>query len=194
MKLPEVVNAERLRSLLDEHAPVEDIVLELFKTGEELSHVVTFGSYDKFEDFVEAHKAGMSELIDLEGPASINDDLVVVLKSCPMAAEMAKLNVEGKPPVFFPTICNSYMEQNPGSNAILHPGCIAHQVARQLIVRDIKIGQENSLNFFQLACRNMATGKVVYDENGLKRVGMGKEKAAKLIDGFACLYAIVRTK
>jgi hypothetical protein len=84
------------------------------------------------------------------------------------------------------------MEQNPGSNALLHPGCIAHQVARQLIVRNIEVKGMSNLNYYQLACRSLASGKVVYDDNGLEAIGMSKEKATQLIEGFACLYVIVR--
>ena len=111
-----------------------------------------------------------------------------------MADEMAKLNVNGKPPAFHKDIVDGYMEQNPGSNALLHPGCIAHQVARQLIARSIEVDGVGALNYYQLACRSLASGKVVYDDNGLETVGMSKEKANKLIDGYACLYVIVREK
>jgi hypothetical protein len=192
-KITEVLNADTLKDTLKEDCPVEEIVDELFSRGAALANVVNPRQYADWEAFKCCHAAVDTELVELEGSSTINHANVVVLKTCPMAQEMAKLNVDGKPPQFHQGIIDAYMQQNPGSNAILHPGCIAHQVGRQIIVKELNIGKGNgNTNYYQLACRSGATGKVVYDENGLKEIGMSKEEAARLIDGFACLYVIIR--
>ncbi len=191
MKLAKVLNASVLQEILQPDRPVEEIVDDLFMKGVELSQEITPKSYSSWEEFVAKHSGGQSELVELEGVSDIGSDNVVILRGCPMAAEMKKLEVEGKSPAHFATISHAYKEQNPGSNAILHPGCIAHQVGRQLTIKEIAIAGKQSLNFYQLACRSLATGKIVYDENGLKACGMSHEKAQQLIEGFACLFALV---
>ncbi len=194
LKLQKVLNADRLRGILDEGKPVEQVVMELFQTGLELATAVDVGRYASWDDFIGHHKAGESGIVDLEGDSTIDDDHVVVLLDCPMADTMKELNVDGAPPAFHKQIVEDYKDQNPGSNAILHPGCIAHQVSRQLITKSIEVDGKFSLNFYQLACRSMASGAVVYDENGLNAVGMSKEQADKLIEGKACLYVIVSSE
>jgi hypothetical protein len=192
-KIAQVLNATILHDLLDEHTPIEAIVEKLFMKGAALAEVITQRQYASFQEFKDAHAAGQSEIAELEGPSDIDPAQVVILKGCPMAATMKQLGVNGTPPPFFRDIVQGYIEQNPGSEAILHPGCIAHQVARQLVTRHIAIAGKNDLNFYQLACRNMATGAVVFDRNGLEKTGMSEATAASLIDGQACLYALVKT-
>jgi hypothetical protein len=192
-KLAQVLNAAVLGKLLDEQTPVEKIVANLFAKGAELAGGGP-RHYGSFEEFAGRHAAGDSELVELEGASDILPDDVVILKGCPMAAEMKQLGVNGTPPPFYRRIVNDYREQNPGANAILHPGCIAHQVARQLIVKRIDAGGRHDLNYYQLACRNTSSGEIVYDDNGLAAIGMTKEKAAQLIAGSACLYVIVKNR
>jgi hypothetical protein len=191
-KVAQVLNESVLRELLREGAPVEQIVENLFEKGHELFKAVGKRKYATWQAFKKEQLADGTELVELEGPASIDRADVVILRGCPMSEEMGKLNTDGKPPAFHKDIVDGYMQQNPGSNAILHPGCIAHQVARQLIVRNIEIAGAHSLNYYQLACRSLATGKVVYDDNGLAAIGMSKEKASELVDGYACLYVVIR--
>jgi hypothetical protein len=193
-RLAKVLNESVLRDILDKDAPVEQIVEDLFRMGHKLFKAVKPRHYESWNDFKGATERGETELVELEGASTIQEDDVVILRGCPMADEMAKLNVDGKAPAFHKDIVNDYMDQNPGSNALLHPGCIAHQVARQLITRGIEIEGIQGLNYYQLACRSMASGKVVYDDNGMKTIGMNKETADRLIDGYACLYVIVKEK
>jgi hypothetical protein len=191
-KLSQVLNHNVLRGLIDETKPVEQIVENLYLMGGDLQRSIRSGTYKDWDDFKRHHAAGQTELIELEGASDVTEGDVLILRDCPMWNEVSKLHCDGKPPQFHARVINDYMQQNPGSNAILHPGCIAHQVARQLITKSIRFENGDSLNFYQLACRSMKTGKVVYDENGLASAGMSQEAAAKLVDGFGCLYAIVR--
>ncbi|MCP4590219.1 MAG: hypothetical protein GY842_05725 [bacterium] len=191
-KIRAVLSANALEDIIDEHAPIEEIVMGLFQEGTNLAESVTIEGYATWQEFKEAHAAGDSAIVELEGESTIDDANVVILKGCPMADEMKKLALDGAPPKFHTRIINDYMAQNPGSNAILNPGCIAHQVGRQLITKAITIGGEHCLNYYQLACRSSDTGKVVYDENGLASIGMSEAQADKLIDGSGCLYVIIR--
>jgi hypothetical protein len=193
-RLAQVLDAAALGKLLDERTPVETIVANLFAKGAELAGAVAGQRYGSYEEFAGKHAAGSSELVELEGPSDLRADDIVILKGCPMSAEMKKLGVNGTPPLFYRRIVDDYMEQNPGANAILHPGCIAHQVARQLIVKHIDVGGRHDLNYYQLACRNMSSGEVVYDDGGLAAIGMTKDKAAQLIAGCACLYVMVKNQ
>jgi hypothetical protein len=193
-RLVEALNAEILRTVLDESSPVEDIVDELFSRGAALSTTRHPQTYESWADFVDKHRATKSPLFELEGASDISDKKVAILRNCPMAEEMKKLNVDGAPPKFHAKIVEGYKAQNPGSNAILHPGCIAHQVGRQVTVKTISIKGIKNLNFYQIACRSGATGKVVYDENGLTATGMTHTEADGLINGFACLFSLVATE
>ena len=192
LKLVEVLSASALSEILKEDSPVEDVVEGLFNKGNDLCQVVSMLEYPSWDDFKKRHAANGTELTQLEGSSTLSDSDVVVLLKCPMADEISKLFVDGKPPAFFKKIVDEYMDQNPGSNAILHPGCIAHQVARLLIVKNLNISGTGDMNYCQLACRSGASGKIVYDENGLTAAGMSKEQAGKLVDGYGCLYAITR--
>ena len=188
----EVLSAEALRHVLVEGKPVEEIVEGLFLKGSELADGLTVNSYDSWEDFRETHKASDTELVQLEGKSKLLDSDVVVLMRCPMAEEMKKFSTGGQPPAFHQEIVQLYKKQNPGANAILHPGCIAHQVARQITVKHLSVKGAKNINYYQLACRSDATGKVVFDDNGLEAAGMTKEQANALIDGQACLYIMIR--
>jgi len=188
----EVLNFEALREVLVEGRPVADVVEGLFTKGAELADTIQLRSYGSWEEFRQRHEAGESELVQLEGASEILDSDMVVLFRCPMAEEMQKLNNGGQSPAFHQDIVNTYMKQNPGSNAILHPGCIAHQVARQIAVKHLAVKDTTSLNYYQLACRSGATGKIVYDDNGLRAIGMTRNQACDLISGQACLYVLVR--
>jgi hypothetical protein len=189
-KIGQVMSYEVLKEILNEATPVEDVVMTLFAKGDELAHVVTARKFDSLAHLRTEHNADNSELVELEGSSAFSDTDIVVLKNCPMAPIMKQFKVDGKAPAFHAQIVHDYKEQNPGSNAILHPGCIAHQVSRQIAVKDMNVAGASNLNFCELACRNMMTGDVVYDENGLEEIGMSKEQAYQLVDGFACLYAI----
>jgi hypothetical protein len=191
-KLSQVLNHNVLREIVDESKPVEQIVEGLYLMGGKLQNSVHSRTYKDWNDFKRQHAKEETELVELEGLSDVNEEDVVVLRDCPMGEEMSKLHCDGKPPQFHAKVIEDYMQQNPGSNAILHPGCIAHQVARQLITKSIRFENGDSLNFYQLACRSMKTGKVVYDDNGLASVGMSQETAAKLVDGSGCLYVMVR--
>jgi hypothetical protein len=191
VKIVDVLNFESMREILREDQPVHEIVEALFQKGTELAQVVSSRGYDNFDEFQEAHRADETQLAELEGPSNLEDRDVVVLRSCPMAEEMKKFRTTGAPPSFHAKIVEEFCAQNPGSNAILHPGCIAHQVGRQITIKQLNVRGESNLNFNQIACRNMATGQVVYDDNGLEAIGMTKEQANSLVDGFACLYAII---
>lgn len=191
-KLVHVLDEIALKKLLSADTPVEKIVENLYKMGNELAKTVKNRRYKSLAEFKKAQQEDQTELVELEGPATLDDKDIVILRGCPIADEIIKLYVNGKPPAFQRTIMEDYMAQNPGSNALLHPGCIAHQVARQLIIKDIEIDGKRFLNFYQLACRSTKTGFIVYDENGLKHAGMTKAQASKLIEGCACLYVITR--
>ena len=189
--LSEVLCASTLNAVLRDDSPVEEIVEKLFLKGAAMANIVERKYYRSWEEFKAKHETCNDELAQLEGISQIGENDLVILVKCPMAEEVQKLYVDGKPPAHFSRIINGYMDQNPGSDAILHPGCIAHQVARQTIVSHLQINGTKNVNYYQLACRSGATGKIVYDENGLKEVGMTKEEADKLVTGFACLYVIV---
>jgi hypothetical protein len=189
--LSQILNAKALNEILSEDAPVEEIVDQLFAKGSQLAETVTVMKYSGWKEFCNQHTEAHGELAQLEGASNIDEGNIVVLLQCPMADEMKKLQEDGKPPAHHQNITDTYMVQNPGSNALLHPGCIAHQVARQLIVKQLQVTGKKNINYYQLACRSMATGKVVYDENGLARMGMTREQADKLVDGHACLYVMV---
>jgi hypothetical protein len=193
-KIIEVLNAKVLGEILQEGTPVEEVVEQLFLKGTELAQKIPSREYADWQSFLKAHLDNNTELAELEGTSTVEDADVVVLKACPMASEMAKLNVNGKPPAFHKQIIDSYMQQNPGSNSLLHPGCIAHQVARQIMVKHMKfVSGIRDLNYYQLACRSGLTGKIVYDENGLIEMGMSQEQAEKPIDGHACLYVLIKS-
>jgi len=192
--LAQVLNAEALGDVLVQGRPVEDIVEGLFNKGSELAGSLSVRSYAGWEEFKRAHAQGTTELVQLEGESNLVDSDVVVLVRCPMAEEMKKFNVDGQSPAFHKEIVEKYKEQNPGSNAILHPGCIAHQVARQIAVMQMSVQGSGAINYYQLACRSGATGKVVFDDNGLEAVGMTKEQAQALVENQACLYVLVRNR
>ncbi len=73
----------------------------------------------------------------------------------------------------------------------MHPVCIAHQVARQLVVANLDVAEKMDLHYHQLACRRDPSMKITYDHNGLSTVGLSEKQTARRASGSACLYALV---
>jgi hypothetical protein len=146
-KLVEVMNHNVLRDIIDESKPVEQLVDELYHKGAELCRSVSLRSYKDWDDFRRHHSDERAELVELEGPSDLGAGDVVFLRACPIADEMSTLNRNGKPPEFHGRVVQDYMELNPGSNSVLHFGCIAHQVTRQFIVKSFRFENGDFLNF-----------------------------------------------
>jgi hypothetical protein len=191
--LAQVMNVDVLGEILQENAPAHEVVDSLLHKGVDLAEAVEHKVYKNYEDFVNTHVTGKSQLVELEGESSLDENMII-LHGCPMFDEVKKLYTDGKPPESHGKIVNEFMDQNPGTNALLHPGCIVHQVARQMIVHSIKFEDGTGLSFYQIACRSMGTGKVVYDEKGMAVTNLSKEAIDKMIDGYACLYILVNNK
>jgi hypothetical protein len=191
-RIAEVLDHAVLTQVLNEDAPVESIVENLFLKGNDLSDAVKKRHFSNWEQFKQAHATGDSELAELEGESDIDQHDRVSLKKCPLSEIMSKFVIDGQFPDHFKKIVEDFKHQNPGSNAILHPGCIAHQVARQLIVKDLDIENEKSINYFQFACRDAHSGKVVFDDQGLENSGASWTEAAISIDGNACYYKLIK--
>jgi len=192
-RIAQVLNATALRQILRPDTPVEDIVDKLYEKGHELYMSLERKTYKDMSHWRRQHQEMKTELAALEGPSEIHENDVMVLKTCPIADEMAKLNVNGQPPAFHSEIIADYMEQNPGSNAILHPGCIAHQAARQMVVANMDVGGERNMNFHQISCRSATTGETVFDDNGLRTAGMKRKEAERMVNGNACVYSMSMT-
>jgi hypothetical protein len=191
-RIAEVLDHAALTQVLNKDAPVEVIVENLFMKGNDLSAAIKKRHFSNWEQFKHAHATGDSELAELEGESALDPQNRVSLKKCPLVEIMDKFMINGRFPNHFSKIVEDYKHQNPGSNAILHPGCIAHQVARQLIVKEMDIDSEKSINYFQFACRDTHSGKVLFDDHGLENFGASWTETAIGIDGNACYYQLVR--
>ena len=84
---------------------------------------------------------------------------------------------------------DKYLEIYKTKGAILHPFCIVHQVIRATVGEHMKIKGKH-MKVYQVACRSMSSGKIVYATEGTGRTELDKGQIDKKIDGKACMYII----
>lgn len=144
--------------------------------------------YTSPQEFIDAHDRGGSPLEALEG-SSARDGHVFVLKKCPMGKLVESLKEDGKLPKYYLEVVKKYVELYKSKGAIIHPFCIVHQVIREQVGESIKVNGGRML-VYQVACRSLASGKVVYATEGTSRVDMTQEAIDKKIDGNACMYLV----
>ncbi len=145
-------------------------------------------SYKSTQEFIDAHDRGGSPLEALEG-SSLRDGNVFVLKKCPMGKLVESLKEDGKLPKYYLEVVQKYVALYKSKGAIIHPFCIVHQVIREQVGESIKVNGGRML-VYQVACRSLASGKVVYATEGTSRVSMTQEEIDKKIDGNACMYHV----
>jgi len=131
---------------------------------------------------------GKSPFNKLEGQAE-RDENLIILKQCPMSKLLSEVSVDGKLPDYYKTIVDKYIQIYKNKGAILHPFCIVHQVIRAHVGDHIKVGGK-SLKVYQVACRSMTSGKVVYANEGMSKVDMTKEEVDAKLEGKACMYLL----
>jgi len=144
--------------------------------------------YKNPQEFIDAHDSGRSPLEALEG-SSTRDDRVFILKKCPMGKLVESLKEDGKLPKYYLEVVQKYIALYKSKGAIIHPFCIVHQVIREQVGESIKVNGGRML-VYQVACRSLASGKVVYATEGTSRVDMTLEEIGKKIDGNACMYLV----
>ena len=164
------------------------IIHDLQEAGKGIADELGLKDYEGIEWFMEDHDKGKSPFDVLEGKAD-REGNVLILKNCPMTKLLNEVKVDGKLPDFYQTIVDKYLDIYKTKGAILHPFCIVHQVIRATVGEHIKI-KGKPVKVYQIACRSMTTGKVVFASEGASRVEMTKEDIEKKIEGKACMYLI----
>ena len=173
----------------DEKRLMSAIIYDLIEMGENIALELDIKDYGTVTDFEADHAAGKSPFAVLEGNSD-RKDCVHVLRGCPMAKLVESLKGEdGKLPKFYLKIGDKYKEMHKTKGAILHPFCIVHQVIRALIGEKTKIAGKPA-KVYQVACRALKTGKIVYATEGTTRIGVDKEEVDGMIDGHACMYLV----
>ncbi|MFW9997458.1 MAG: hypothetical protein ACFFD4_35770 [Candidatus Odinarchaeota archaeon] len=185
------LSADFLSKTLAIDLPIEQMIELLLEKGIEIVAKCDKKIYDSYKTFLTDQKEEVSPLVELEGSSDVVGEGVVIVKNCPMAPVMAELKIADKLPDHFTEIVTKYIEDNPRNAGILHPGCIVHQFIRQQLIAGIQIGEKYPLNYVQLGCRSTATGKQVYSEMGIERLGVSIDKIKEWLEGQACLYAII---
>ena len=144
--------------------------------------------YKSPQEFIDAHDRGGSPLEALEG-SSARDGNIFILKKCPMSRLVESLKEDGKLPKYYLEVVKKYVELYKTKGAIIHPFCIVHQVLREQVGENIRVNGGRML-VYQVACRSLASGKVVYATEGTSRVNISQEEIDKKIDGNACMYLV----
>ena len=168
-KLSEVLTREYVNSILQYGVTIGEMIEKLEQKGEELTKSI-------------------KSLEDLEGKSESKGDKNFLI-ACPMTkvlGEIKKANAEltgvEELPDFYPEIVKEYIKEHPDDAAILHPLCIVHQHIRN------SFGKKQGLVLQQIACRSLATGKVVYSKKGIKEAATDEKQVDSEIANFACLY------
>jgi len=164
------------------------IIHDLQEMGKQIAAELELKDYEGMELFFEEHDKGKSPFDALEGKADREGNLLV-LKECPMTKMLSAVMVDGKLPLFYQKIVDKYLEIYKTKGAILHPFCIVHQVIRATVGEHIKV-KGKPVKVYQVACRSMTSGKIVYATEGTSRVEMEKKDIDKKIDKKACMYLI----
>ncbi len=164
------------------------IIHDLQEMGRQIAAELGLKDYESLERFLEEHDRGRSPFDALEGKAD-REGTLFVLKGCPMTNLLNSVTVDGRLPEFYKKIVDKYLEIYKTKGAILHPFCIVHQVIRATVGEHIKIN-DKPVKVYQVACRSMTSGKVVYATEGTGRAGMERPEIDKKIEGKACMYLI----
>lgn len=164
------------------------IIHDLQEKAKSIADELGIKDYDSIQQLFEEHEKGKDPFDKLEGQAD-RDGNLLVLKNCPMTKMLGEVMVDGKLPEFYQKIVDKYKEIYKTKGAILHPFCIVHQVIRATVGERIKVGGKQ-LKVYQVACRSMSSGKIVYATEGMNRVELSKEDIDKKIEGKACMYII----
>ncbi len=172
----------------EENNLVLAIIHDLQEKGKEIAEELGIKEYESMDWLFEDHEKGNDPFDKLEGKAD-RDGNVMVLKNCPMAKLLNDMTVEGRLPDFYQRIVDKYKEIYKTKGAILHPFCIVHQVIRATVGEHIKVGGKR-LKVYQIACRSMSSGKIVYASEGMNRVDMKKDEIDAKIEGKACMYLL----
>jgi len=167
---------------------ISAIIYDLQEMGKEIAGELGIRDYESFEAFINDHMAGKSPFDALEGKAECEENLFV-LNHCPMTKLLESVMVDGKLPDFFQRIVDKYIEIHKGKGAILHPFCIVHQVIRATVGDHIKV-KGKPLKVYQVACRSMSSGKVVFATEGTTRIELDQEAIKEKIEGKACMYIL----
>lgn len=167
---------------------ISAIIYDLQEMGKAIAAELNIKDYESFEMFLLDHESGMSPFNALEGKADCEDNLFV-LNHCPMAKMLESVMVDGKLPDFYQRIVDKYTEIHKGKGAILHPFCIVHQVIRATVCDHIKV-KGKPLKVYQVACRSMSSGKVVFAMEGTTRTEMDQDAIRMKIGGKACMYIL----
>lgn len=164
------------------------IIHDLQEKGKSIAEELGIKEYEGMERLFEEHDKGNDPFDKLEGKAD-RDGNVMILKNCPMSKLLNDMMVDGKLPQFYQRIVDKYKEIYKTKGAILHPFCIVHQVIRATVGEHIKVGGKK-LKVYQIACRSMSSGKVVYATEGMNRVEMDKDEVDRKIESKACMYLL----
>lgn len=165
------------------------ILYDLQEMGMRLAKELNLKDYASFEDFLKEHEKGKSALAALEGLSDVEGN-VFILKNCPMGRLLNALKgPDGKLPKYYLEVVDKYKALFKSKGAIIHPFCIVHQVIRAQIGENIKAGGKAML-VYQISCRSLTSGKIVYAEEGTNRAGLSREEIDRKIDGKACMYLV----
>jgi len=163
------------------------VVNDLKKKGEDIAADIMTGGYGSLEEFLLAHDAKQSALIDLEGESTLDGNMIY-LKRCPMSGLLAETTKGGKPE-HFDKIVDKWKQLYKNKGAILHPYCIVHQVIRQEIAEKTSVNGKK-LRVYQVACSSADGTKMAFADEGLKKYNLTPEAAKKMIRGSACMYGV----
>lgn len=172
----------------EEKRLISAIIYDLQEMGKAIAAELEFKDYESIEKFFEDHEHGRSPFDDLEGQSEREGELII-LKQCPMTKLLKEVSSGGQLPDFYSKIVEKYKEIHKSKGAILHPFCIVHQVIRATVGDHVKV-QGKKMRVYQVACRSMTTGNVVFAEEGMMRVNMGEDEVKKKISGKACMYLL----
>ena len=174
--------------LTEDNRLILAIIHDLQEMGKSIASELELKDYENLEQFTEDHDRGKSPFDVLEGRADREGNLLV-LKDCPMARLLSSVMVDGKLPAFYQKIVDKYLDVYKTKGAILHPFCIVHQVIRATVGEHVKV-KGRPMKVYQVACRSMTSGKVVYATEGMSRAGLETDDIDKKIQGKACMYLI----
>jgi len=193
-KLTDIVRreADKIKEILySDKLTIVGKTIALKELGRKIAEEIYTQQYNSLEEFYQAYDKTADPMQELEGSGKRKGDLII-LDDCPVAGlhdpAIELFKEGGKFPPEWEAIVEEY-KQVFKNDAILHPLCIVHQRIREELAKKIPKGK-SFVHATEVACRSMATGKVVYSEWGMQLSGETKEDIEKLIDKKACIYFI----
>jgi len=142
--------------------------------------------YDSEEEFFAAVEDGDAGISKLESKPIPRGGDIYATAVCPFRSTVTELSEENREAI--DSITEKYREKYPG-RAIVHPFCVCHQNARELILSKTYV-KGKPIRSETLVCKSNILGDIHFGSKAIEARGLTEEKISELLTSDVCLYTL----